>query len=345
MKKLVKGIYKRGVLSLLFGVFFCLSSCGIKEDDFHRMPELMNRNTTFEKVDYAGPYTISKIANYKDKLYFTTLESGNGICEMELGDAYTETLFYTFSENEYGRVLTTDVYGNVYVVVSKVDENGKDIAVDLRKLTSEGEIVFQTDILSKLEGMGVSGIGADKEGYVYVRGIGFNKGTILVYNDSGEYSGEIDVDREKYALSDAIGRCADGYVYVALTDQEIGEDEIWGGAIARLDGKNNSLTIQDVLGIVSEGASFGYIGSTSSSDFVFGGTLYDAIYLSNYHAGTSVADAKISTYVAKNLPLFRCIVLDDGRLLCIRYTEDVDNTYQKRVIEFYYIPIEDSENM
>lgn len=343
MINLIKAMYRRGMLYLLLSALFLLNACGIEGDTFHRMPELLSRNTNFEKMEYSGPYTIFNITNYKDRLYFTTQESGEGICEMKLGDAYTEKLFCTFSESEYGTVLTTDVYGNVYVVVSGKDENEKINAMELWKLTPEGEIVFQTDFLSEIGGMSATGIGADKEGYVYVRVMGINEASILVFNDSGEYSGAIDTT--KYSLIDAIGRCADGYVYVALADKEIGEDEIWGGAIARLDGKNNSLTIQDISGIVSERGSFGCIGSTSTSDFVIYGPAYDEIYLSNYNEGTSVADTKISTYVPNGLVMSRNIILDDGRLLSIKgwfggYDENGDTIYKKEGIEFYYIPIE-----
>lgn len=341
----MKAMYKRGMLCLLLSVFLLLNACGTESDTFQRMPELLGRNTNFEKVDYSGPYTIFNITNYKERLYFTTQEGGEGICEMKLGDAYTEKLFCTFSEGEYGTVLTTDVYGNVYVVVSGKDENEKINSMELWKLTPEGEIVFQTDFFSKIEGMSATGIGADKEGYVYVRVIGINKASILVFNDNGEYSGEIDTDTKKYSLIDAIGRCADGYVYVALADKEIGEDKIWGGAIARLDGKNHSLTIQDISGIVSERGSFGCIGSTSISDFVIYGPTYDEIYLSNYHEGTSVADTKISTYVPNGLLMSRNIILDDGRLLRVKgwfggYDENGDTIHKKEGIEFYYIPIE-----
>ena len=341
----MKAIYRKGILFLLLSAFFLLNACGIEDDNFQRMPELVDRNTNFEKVVYSGPYTIFNIANYKDRLYFTTQESGEGICEMKLGDAYTEKLFCTFSESEYGTVLTTDVYGNVYVVVSSKDENQKINAMELWKLTSEGEIVFQTDFLSKIGGMSVTGIGADKEGYVYVRMMGINEASILVFDDSGEYSGEIETDTKKYSLIDAIGRCADGYVYVALADKEIGEDEIWGGAIARLDGKNNTLTIQDISGLVSERGSFGCIGSTSTSDFVIYGPTYDEIYLSNYNEGTSVADTKISTYIPNGLVMSRNIILDDGRLLSIKgwfggYDKNGEPIYKKDGIEFYYIPIE-----
>ena len=343
MINLIKAMYRRGMLYLLLSALFLLNACGIEGDTFHRMPELLSRNTNFEKMEYSGPYTIFNITNYKDRLYFTTQESGEGICEMKLGDAYTEKLFCTFSESEYGTVLTTDVYGNVYVVVSGKDENEKINTMELWKLTPEGEIVFQTDFLSEIGGMSATGIGADKEGYVYVRVMGINEASILVFNDSGEYSGAIDTT--KYSLIDAIGRCADGYVYVALADKEIGEDEIWGGAIARLDGKNNSLTIQDISGIVSERGSFGCIGSTSTSDFVIYGPAYDEIYLSNYNEGTSVADTKISTYVPNGLVMSRNIILDDGRLLSIKgwfggYDENGDTIYKKEGIEFYYIPIE-----
>lgn len=345
MINVIKAIYKKGMLYLLLSAFFLLNACGTENDTFHRMPELFGRNTDFEKVDYSGLYTIFNITNYKDQLYFTTQESGEGICEMRLGDAYAEKLFCTFSESQYGTVLTTDVYGNVYVVVCSKDENEKINAMELWKLTPEGEIVFQTDFLLKIGGMSATGIGADKEGYVYVRVMGINEASILVFNESGEYSGEIDTDTKKYSLIDAVGRCADGYVYVALTDKEIGKDEIWGGAIARLDGKNNSLTIQDISGIVSERGSFGCIGSTSISDFVIYGSTYDEIYLSNYHGGTSVADAKISTYVPNGLLMSRNIILDDGRLLSIKgwfggYDENGDTIYKKEGIEFYYIPIE-----
>ena len=341
----MKAIYKRGILFLLLSVLFWLSGCGTENDTFHRMPELISKNTNFEKVDYSGTYTIFNITNYKDKLYFTTQESGEGICEMKLGDAYTEKLFCTFSENQYGTVLTTDVYGNVYVVVSSKDENEKINAMELWKLTPEGEIVFQTDFLSQIGKMSVTGIGTDKDGYVYVRVMGINEASILVFNDSGEYSGEIDTESKKYSLIEAIGRCADGYVYVALADKEIGEDKIWGGAIARLDGKNNSMTIQDISGIVSERGSFGCIGSSSISDFVIFGPTYDEIYLANYNKGTTVADAKISTYVSNGLTMSRNIILDDGRLLSIKgwfggYDENGDTIYKKEGIEFYYIPIE-----
>ncbi len=344
----MKSIHKRGMLFLIFSVLFGLSACGIEDDTFHRMPELVDRNTSYEKVEYSGPYTIFNITNYKDRLYFTTQESGEGICEMKLGDAYTEKMFCTFSESEYGTVLTTDVYGNVYVVVSGKDENEKINAMELWKLTPEGEIVFQTNFLSKIGRMSATGIGADKEGYVYIRVMGINEASILVFNESGEYSGEIDTDTKKYSLIDAIGRCADGYVYVALADKEIGEDEIWGGAIARLDGKDNSLTIQGISGIDSERGSFGCIGSTSISDFVIYGPTYDEIYLSNYNGGTSVADTKISTYVSNGLLMSRNIILDDGRLLSIKgwfggYDENGDTIYKKEGIEFYYIPIEISE--
>lgn len=340
----MKAIYRRGRLFLLLCVLFLLNACGIEDDTFQRMPELLGTNTNFERVDYSGPYTIFNVANYKERLYFTTQESGQGICEMKLGDAYTEKLFCTFSESQYGTVLTTDVYGDVYVVVSSKDENQKINAMELWKLTSEGEIVFQTDFLSKIGGMSVTGIGADKEGYVYVRMMGINEASILVFNDSGEYSGEIETDTKQYSLIDAIGRCADGYVYVALADKEIGEDKIWGGAIARLDGKNNSLAIQEISGIVSERGSFGCIGSTSVSDFVIYGPTYDEIYLSNYNEGTSVADTKISTYVPNGLSMSRNIVLDDGRLLSVKgwfggYDENGDTIYKKDGIEFYYIPI------
>ena len=345
MINLIKTRYRRGIIYLLISVLFLLSACGRENDVFDRMPELLSRNTNFEKVDYSGPYTIFNITNYKDRLYFTTQESGEGICEMRLGDAYTEKLFCTFSESQYGTVLTTDVYGNVYVVVSSKDENEKINAMELWKLTQEGEIVFQTDFLSKIGGMSAIGIGADKEGYVYIRVMGINEASILVFNESGEYSGEIDTDTKKYSLIDAIGRCADGYVYVALADKEIGEDKIWGGAIARLDGKNNSLVIQDISGVVSERGSFGCIGSTSISDFVIYGPTYDEIYLANYNEGTSVADAKISTYVSNGLLMSRNIILDDGRLLSIKgwfggYDENGDTIYKKEGIEFYYIPIE-----
>lgn len=345
MINVIKAIYKKGMLYLLLSAFFLLNACGTENDTFHRMPELFERNTNFEKVDYSGPYTIFNITNYKDQLYFTTQESGEGICEMRLGDAYTEKLFCTFSESQYGTVLTTDVYGNVYVVVSSKDENEKINAMELWKLTPEGEIVFQTDFLSKIGEMSATGIGADKEGYVYIRVMGSNEASILVFNESGEYSGKIDTDTKKYSLIDAVGRCADGHVYVALADKEIGKDEIWGGAIARLDGKNNSLTIQDISGIVSERGSFGCIGSTSISDFVIYGPTYDEIYLSNYYGGTSVADAKISTYVPNGLLMSRNIILDDGRLLSIKgwfggHDENGDAIYKKEGIEFYYIPIE-----
>ena len=175
--------------------------------------------------------------------------------------------------------------------------------------------------------------------------MGVNEASILVFNNRGEYSGEIDTDTKKYSLIDAIGRCADGYVYVALADKEIGEDEIWGGAIARLDGKNHLLTIQDISGIVSERGSFGCIGSTAISDFVIYGPTYDEIYLSNYNEGTSVADTKISSYVPNGLPMSRNIILDDGRMLSVKgwfggYDENGDTIYKKEGIEFYYIPIE-----
>ena len=341
----MKAIYRKGRLFLLLCVLFLLNACGIADDNFQRMPELVDGNTSFEKVDYSGLYTIFNITNYKERLYFTTQKSGEGICEMKLGDAYTEKLFCTFSENEYGTVLTTDVYGNVYVVVSGKDENDKINAMELWKLTPEGKIVFQTDFLSKIEGMSATGIGADKEGYVYVRVMGINESSIFVFNEGGEYSGAIDTDPKQYSLIDAIGRCADGYVYVALADKEIGEDKIWGGAIARLDGKNNALAILDISGIVSEKGSFGCIGSTSTSDFVIYGPTYDEIYLSNYDGGTSVADTKISTYVPNGLSMSRNIVLDDGRLLSVKgwfggYDESGEPIYKKEGIEFYYIPIE-----
>ena len=104
MINLIKAMYRRGILYLLLSVFFLLNACGIEGDTFHRMPELFGRNTNFEKVDYSGPYTIFNITNYKERLYFTTQESGEGICEMKVGDAYTEKMFCTFSENEYGTV-------------------------------------------------------------------------------------------------------------------------------------------------------------------------------------------------------------------------------------------------
>ena len=345
MIKQIKSMYKRVMLCMILSISFLLNACGIEDDNFQRMPELVDRNTNFEKVVYSGPYTIFNIANYKERLYFTTQESGQGICEMTIGDTTTEKLFCTFLKNEYGTVLTTDVYGDVYVVVSSKDENQKINDMELWKLTSKGEIVFQTDFLSKIGGMSVTGIGADKEGYVYVRMMGINEASILVFDDSGEYSGEIETDTKKYSLIDAIGRCADGYVYVALADKEIGEDKIWGGAIARLDGKNNSLAIQEISGIVSERGSFGCIGSTSVSDFVIYGPTYDEIYLANYNEETYVADAKISTYVPDGLLMSRNIILDDGRLLSIKgcfggYDENGGPIYKKEGIEFYYIPIE-----
>lgn len=345
MINLIKTRYRRGIIYLLISVLFWLSACGRENDVFDRMPELLSRNTNFEKVDYSGLYTIFNITNYKDRLYFTTQESGEGICEMKLGDAHTEKLFCAFSESEYGTVLTTDVYGNVYVVVLGKDENEKVNAMELWKLTPEGGIVFQTDFLSIIGGRSAMGIGADKDGYVYVRVMGINEASILVFNNRGEYSGEIDTDTKKYSLIDAIGRCADGYVYVALADKEIGEDEIWGGAIARLDGKNHLLTIQDISGIVSERGSFGCIGSTAISDFIIYGPTYDEIYLSNYNEGTSVADTKISSYAPNGLPMSRNIILDDGRMLSVKgwfggYDENGDTIYKKEEIEFYYIPIE-----
>lgn len=177
----------------------------------------------------------------------------------------------------------------------------------------------------------------------YVRVMGINEASIFVFNESGQYSGEIDTTN--YSLIDAIGRCADGNVYVALADKEIGEDKIWGGAIARLDGKNNSLTILDISGIVSERGSFGCIGSTFNSDFVIFGPTYDEIYLSNYNEKISVADTKISTYVSNGLAMSRNIILDDGRLLSVKgwlggYDENGDTIYKKDGIEFYYIPVE-----
>ena len=343
----IKSIYKRVILIFLLSSCFMLNACSKEGDTFQRMPELTDRNTEFEKVDYSGTYSIFNIANYKERLYFTTQESGQGICEMQLGDATTEKLFCTFLEDEYGTVLTTDVHGNVYVVVSGKDENDKTNAMELRKFTPEGEIVFLTDFFSRIGGMSVTGIGADKDGYVYVRMMGINEASILVFNDNGEYSGKIDT--MGYSLIDAIGRCADGYVYAALADKEIGEDKIWGGAIARLDGKNISLNIQDISGVVSERGSFGCIGSTSVSDFVFFGSTYDEIYLSNYNKGTSATDIKISAYVPDGLMMSRNIILDDGRLLSVKgwfggYDENGDPIYKKDGIEFYYIPIEtDSE--
>ena len=133
MINLIKTRYRRGIIYLLISVLFLLSACGRENDVFDRMPELLSRNTNFEKVDYSGPYTIFNITNYKDRLYFTTQESGEGICEMKLGDAHTEKLFCAFSESEYGTVLTTDVYGNVYVVVLGKDENEKVNAMELWK--------------------------------------------------------------------------------------------------------------------------------------------------------------------------------------------------------------------
>ncbi len=343
MKKMTKDIYKSGIVCFLLNVLFMLNACGTEK--FDRMPELMPKNTTFEEVEYSGAYSIFNITNYKDKLYFTTQESGQGICEMSLGDTYTEKLFCTFSEGEYGIVLTTDVYGNVYVVVSGEDENGKVNALELWKVTSDGEIVFRTDIFSETGGMAIAGIGADKDGYVYVLVKGMNKTFFLVFNENGEYSGEIETDAKKYSLLDAIGRCADGYVYVALADKEIGEDKIWGGAIARLDGKKSALTIQDIPGIVSERGSFGCIGSTSTSDFAIYGPTYDEIYVSNYTEGTSVAATKILEYVPDGLLFSRNIILDDGRLLSVKgwYSEMDENQnpiLKTEGIEFYYIPIE-----
>ena len=78
----MKAIYRKGRLFLLLCVLFLLNACGIADDNFQRMPELVDGNTSFEKVDYSGLYTIFNITNYKERLYFTTQKSGEGICEM-----------------------------------------------------------------------------------------------------------------------------------------------------------------------------------------------------------------------------------------------------------------------
>lgn len=342
-----KTIHKQRVLCLLLVSLLIFSACGKENEAFQRMEKLIDRNTTFEKVEYFGIYTILNVACYKDKLYFTTQESGEGICEMALGDSYTDRLLCTFSENEYGTVIATDVYGNVYTVVSEKDENNNTTASSLWKITSEGEVVYQTDFFSQIEGMSPTGIGADKDGYAYVVMKGVSQCSILIFSESGEYSGKIELDTKSYSLLDAIGRCADGYVYVALADKEKGDDDEWGGAIARLDGKNHLLTIQDVSNVVSDRGSFGCIGSTSADDFVIFGPTYDDIYGGNCNDEIMVLSTKISSDIPEGLLGAKCIVLDDGRILSVKnrfggMDEDGNTIYKKEGIEFYYIPIGDN---
>ena len=64
MTNLIKAIYKKGMLYLLLSALFLLNACGMEDDTFHRMPELVDRNMNFEKVVYSGPYTIFNITNY-----------------------------------------------------------------------------------------------------------------------------------------------------------------------------------------------------------------------------------------------------------------------------------------
>lgn len=69
MINLIKVIYKKGMLYLLLSVLFLLNACGIESDTFHRMPELLNRNTNFEKMEYSGPYTIFNVLIIKTSYF------------------------------------------------------------------------------------------------------------------------------------------------------------------------------------------------------------------------------------------------------------------------------------
>lgn len=310
--------------------FVCLISiltllcvaCGSEKNEMERLPRLIEESKEENTIQFNGAECINYICNYADKLYFT-LHYDNSVYEMDIEDDESKKIPINIPENYGANVISTDVNGNIYTVFSRKDESGTTDSILLVKINSEYEVEYQKEIIDYTDKNSVPwAIAADKDEYVYIRmGNVVANDLFNVFDKQGNHVGTIGGGKD-YWIIDAMGRCADGYVYAVLDTRGGTEVERY---IVKLDGEKTKFTIQDVGTVSAESYVCCGIGSGITEDFLIYASNLDCVKGYSYGNETYTDVGEINAEIKSQISGARCIFLDDGRMLLVTRTGKLEN--------------------
>lgn len=314
---------KKIITLCLIGILLInCTACSTDKSGMDRLPSIMEESKESVTIQFDGEESIKYICNYADKLYFT-LYYDNAIYVMEIEDNQSRMLPINVPRDYEAGVIATDVNGNLYTVFSKKDESGRYVSILLMKMNDKYELVYQSEIIDYVDKNSVPwAMAADKDGYVYIRMGNYGGNNLFCVVDSeGNYSGTIEGGKE-YWIIDAMGRCADGYVYAVLEAREGQDNERY---IARLEGKKASLSIQDVGPILVEGYVCSGIGSGFTEDFLIYASSFDNVIGYSYGKDTYSEAGEITPEIKSMASGARSVFLDDGRMLLVTRRGQLEN--------------------
>ena len=323
----------------LFSVLLVLCvACTDDNQSMDRLPRIIEESKIEKTVQFEGDQCINYICNYADKLYFT-LHYDDGIYEMDVEGNESRKIEVDIPEDYEAGVITTDVNGNIYVVFSRKNDKGLNTSFLLMKMNNSYEVQFQKEIMEFTDGNSVPwAIAADKDEYVYIRmGNLVGENLFSVFDRKGNFVGSIEGGSD-YWIIDAVGRCADGYVYAVLDTRRKQETERY---IVKLKGKDAEFVIQEVGEVSAESYSCCGIGSGINDDFLIYASNLDCAKGYSYGKETNNNVGEISDEIKSNASGARCIFLDDGRMLLVTRFGQVQ---EEQIVlmpnnKMYYIPM------
>lgn len=301
------------------------------------MPYIVEESQTEVTLECNDEIAINYICNYGEKLYLTVFGE-NAIYEMDVEGTKSKKLPVIIEEGYEGSVINTDIYGNIYVLFLKMNEDGKKEEIQLLKINSNYEVVYQKDVF---EDVGESGyiyaIATDKDGYVYIRINKLNSDILFcVFDGEGNYVGNIEGGKQ-YSVMEAVNRCADGYVYSEFAERS--EDVKY---IARLYGKTLSYEIIDIGQNEIDGWGSSAIGSGYTEDFLIYASNLSYMQGFSYGRDESIKSGEVDLELFRHVNQYRCIILDDGRMLVVIAQVKISENYQIEIqpgFMMYYIPV------
>lgn len=310
---------------------FCVA-CNGDNQQMDRLPRKVEESEIEKTVLFEGEQCINYICNYADKLYFT-LHYDNGIYEMDVEENESRKIDIDIPDGYEAGVIATDANGNIYTVFRKEDE------YLLVKINSDYEIQFQKEFTEYTDGNSVPwAIAADKDEYVYIR-MGNVAGDNLfsVFDKKGDFVGTIEGGKD-YWIIDAMGRCADGYVYAVLDTRGKTEVERY---IVKLVGKNVEFVIQEVGDVSAESYACCVIGSGVNDDFLIYASNLDCAKGYSYGAEPNKDVGIITEEIKSKASGARCLFLDDGRMLLVTRTGELqeEQIVMRPNNTMYYIPM------
>ncbi len=290
-------------------------------------------NMDSQEFEYPEGNGISYLANYENLLYMTHSETSmdQGIFCMEVGGSEVLNFYHDFSAGAIPTVITTDLSGNVYVVVNEHQLNATT-SLKLLKISPLGVLLFETEFIQHAdEYSSVWAITVDADGYIYVRTAILDGILLQVFDHEGNYIGNISDEEGTYKLIDALGRDLEGNAYAILT---------WGSEnkntdIFKISGKDLSMQAQNITNMPS-GVYYGAVSKDRDGYFIS----YNISYGVQKHLGNATQNFLVSDKIEGTIDGARPYFLADGRLLLLTQEFSfIDESYQIVGSTLYYIPL------